>query len=266
MLMRSAVVRSNLALDGENFAIAYQRARPFPHIALKDFWDAEQIAEVSRQVKEFSFFDGEKDFYGTQKKRYCGTYERMPPAVRELIDTCHHRSFIKFLEDMTGESDLVGDPQLVGGGIHSSTTGGFLKVHADFNWNEQLGLYRRLNLLIYLNSGWEESWGGSLELWSRDMSRKEVSIAPFFNTVAIFSTDESSYHGHPDPLNCPEGVTRDSIALYYYSPAKPIDARRTKRGISEYRSRGVSDFLSSVKYKLIDKLRAKIGYVAPRND
>jgi Rps23 Pro-64 3,4-dihydroxylase Tpa1-like proline 4-hydroxylase len=263
--MRSAVVRSNLALDGENFAIAYQRARPFPHIALRDFWDAEQIAEVSRQVKEFSFFDGEKDFYGTQKKRYCGTYERVPPAVRELIDTCHHRSFIKFLEDMTGESDLVGDPQLVGGGIHSSTTGGFLKVHADFNWNEQLGLYRRLNLLIYLNSGWEESWGGSLELWSRDMSRKEVSIAPFFNTVVVFSTDESSYHGHPDPLNCPEGVTRDSIALYYYSPAKPIDARRTKRGISEYRSRGVSDFLSSVKYKLIDKLRAKIGYVAPRN-
>ncbi|WFU79158.1 2OG-Fe(II) oxygenase [Bradyrhizobium sp. CIAT3101] len=255
MLMRSNIERSDFALDGKHFAAAYRQARPFPHIALKNFWDPEQIAEVSRQVKRFSFFDGEKDFYATQKKRYCGTYEKMPPAVRNLIDTCHSSGFVKFLEDMTGESDLVGDPQLAGGGIHSSTTSGFLKVHADFNWNEQLGLYRRLNLLVYLNSGWEAAWGGSLELWSRDMSRKEASIVPDLNTVAIFSTDESSYHGHPDPLSCPEGVTRDSIALYYYSPAKPTDAGRAKRGISEYRSRGISDLLSSVKFKLIDKFR-----------
>jgi Rps23 Pro-64 3,4-dihydroxylase Tpa1-like proline 4-hydroxylase len=250
-------VRSNLLLDGTKFADAYKQARPFPHMVFKNFWNQEQIAAVSKQAKEFSFYDGEKDFYGTQKKRYCGTYEKLPTAVRELIDTCHHPSFIKFLEEMTGESGLLCDPHLVGGGIHSSGTGGFLKVHADFNWNEELGLYRRLNLLIYLNPNWEKSWGGFLELWSRDMKRKEMSIAPDFNTVVVFSTDESSYHGHPDPLSCPENVTRDSIALYYYSPAKTADRERTKRDISEYRSRGFTDFLSSVKYMLIGKFRRR---------
>lgn len=217
------------------------------------------------KLKNFRFLMERRISTGHRKSVIAERTREWPPAVRELIDTCHQPSFIKFLGAMTGESDLVGDSQLVGGGIHSSTRGGFLKVHADFNWNERLGLYRRLNLLIYLNPDWEESWGGSLELWSRDMSRKEVSIAPHFNTVAVFSTDESSYHGHPDPLNCPEGVTRDSIALYYYNPAKPIDARRTKRGISEYRSRGISDFLSSVKYKLIDKFRARLRYIVSRN-
>ena len=39
---------------------------------------------------------------------------------------------------------------------------------------------------------------------------------PNFNSMVIFKTDDFSYHGHPDPLTCPENITRKSIALYYY--------------------------------------------------
>ena len=39
--------------------------------------------------------------------------------------------------------------------------------------------------------------------------------------MAIFSTTDFSYHGHPDPLNCPENRSRKSIALYYYSNGRP---------------------------------------------
>jgi hypothetical protein len=37
----------------------------------------------------------------------------------------------------------------------------------------------------------------------------------------LFETNDISYHGHPDPLQCPEGVFRKSIALYYYTPTRP---------------------------------------------
>jgi hypothetical protein len=41
--------------------------------------------------------------------------------------------------------------------------------------------------------------------------------------MAIFSTTDKSYHGHPDPLQCPEGMSRKSLALYYYSNGRPDD-------------------------------------------
>ena len=42
-------------------------------------------------------------------------------------------------------------------------------------------------------------------------------ILPILNRCVVFNTTSNSYHGHPDPLTCPEGITRNSIALYYYT-------------------------------------------------
>ena len=42
------------------------------------------------------------------------------------------------------------------------------------------------------------------------------NIKPDFNTTVIFQTDNNSYHGHPNPLNCPSDVFRRSLATYYY--------------------------------------------------
>jgi hypothetical protein len=41
--------------------------------------------------------------------------------------------------------------------------------------------------------------------------------------MVIFSTTDFSYHGHPEPLTCPEGWTRKSLALYYYSNGRPAE-------------------------------------------
>jgi hypothetical protein len=53
------------------------------------------------------------------------------------------------------------------------------------------------------------------------MTRAEQRIDPVFNRTVIFSTADKSYHGHPDPLRCPEGRTRRSMATYYYSNGRP---------------------------------------------
>ena len=75
--------------------------------------------------------------------------------------------------------------------------------------------------LIYLNKDWKESYGGHLELWSKNMSSCEKKILSSFNTMAIFSTTDFSNHGHPDPLDCPMEMSRKSIALYYFSSGRP---------------------------------------------
>ena len=47
------------------------------------------------------------------------------------------------------------------------------------------------------------------------------SYLPVFNRVVIFTTTDSSFHGHPEPLSCPEYMTRKSVALYYYTNGRP---------------------------------------------
>jgi hypothetical protein len=53
------------------------------------------------------------------------------------------------------------------------------------------------------------------------MQRREARIEPVFNRMVVFSTTEHSYHGHPEPLACPEDRSRRSMALYYYSAGRP---------------------------------------------
>jgi len=59
------------------------------------------------------------------------------------------------------------------------------------------------------------------------MTRCVVKVPPLLNHALIFSADENSYHGFPDPLRCPETVTRKSVALYYYTKDREVNSRST---------------------------------------
>ena len=232
-------------------ASAYANTMPFPHAVLKDLWDDNFLGSVAEAIGTFEDWDGEKQFYGSQAKRFCATWERLPNQVVELINYANRPEFLSLLESITGESELIPDPYLNGGGIHSIGPGGFLKMHADFNWHKKMGVYRRLNLLIYLNREWNKSWGGDLRLASKSkdgLLSVEKTIFPHFNTTVIFTTDENSFHGHPDPLTNPDGVRRNSIALYYYVAKKPQGVSSIKREGTDYRD------LSGNKMKQTSKL------------
>ena len=150
----------------------------------------------------------------------------MPPVIREAMWQFNSSLFLFFLTHLTGYRGLTGDPWLYGGGIHQILPGGLLKIHTDFNIHEFTGLLRRINVLVYLNKDWDPSLGGDLELWSPDMSRCVRRVTPNAGTCVIFNTSAASYHGHPDPLRCPEGRTRKSMAFYYYT----IDPEHDQRG------------------------------------
>lgn len=199
----------------------HRTAEPFPHTVVDGFLDEPLLRRV---LAEFAAMDRSGWRHSNnvhERKLSTENPAAFGPFTTKVIAALNSGPFLEFLERLTGIGGLIADPYLRGGGLHEIERGGRLGVHADFNLYERLKVYRRLNLLLYLNPAWEESWGGQLELWTSDGTTKVKSIAPTFNRAVIFDTSNRSYHGHPHPLACPEGESRKSIALYYYTTGYP---------------------------------------------
>ncbi len=203
---------------GEELMGEYAFAEPFPHIVVDNFLPTSMIEGMLEH-----FPADAKTHDKVYQKGYGGTYKRQTfpydcdEYIRNAFSFFNSAAMLQFLEGITNIKGLLPDPYFSGGGLHETTKGGLLGIHADFRVNENLQLFRRVNVLIYLNKDWQESYGGNLELWDQEMKAKVKSVAPIFNRCVIFNTDEDSFHGHPDPLTTPDGLTRRSIALYYYT-------------------------------------------------
>lgn len=208
----------------KQLARMYAENFPFPHIDLSVesgvlpglFPGIRHLAEDTLNewpnVPEIA----DSRFDNAREKKF-GVHDpkKMSPAGRALIDVLNSAEFTWFLTSITGIKGLVADPALIGGGYHEIPPGGKLGMHIDFAKHSQSSLYRRVNVLLYLNKGWRDTWGGELILMNE--ARAEKRIKPHFGRMVIFSTTESSWHGHPEPLSCPPGASRKSIALYYYT-------------------------------------------------
>ena len=183
---------------------------------------AEYPAEQSLPIwNNASHTDKSTGEYVQFEKRNIRDVLAMPPSYRQLIWELNSQRFLDFLTHVTGIEHLLPDPSLRGAGIHQIGRGGFLKVHTDFATHRDYGLDRRLNFLLYLNPEWPKAYGGDLQLWDQALQGPPRRISPIANRCVVFSTTDTSLHGHPEPLSCPEGVYRKSLALYYYTNGRP---------------------------------------------
>lgn len=196
---------------------SYVDATPFPHIVIDDFLPAEVLDLCLADFPTAP--DPDSVSFERPQERYKTSFnpDHLAGPSRSLFYSLNSRPFVQFLENMTGIAGLIPDPYFLGGGFHQTTNGGHLSVHTDFNLHKPLMLERRLNVLIYLNRGWPVEYGGALELWDREVKQCVRRIAPEFGRCVVFSTTDVSYHGHPEPVNHPQGKPRRSIALYYYT-------------------------------------------------
>lgn len=242
----------------------YQDALPFPHIELGDLLNC---AVASEMAAEFPAIGTESWIqYKHRNENKLGMPDRrlFPPLIGRVVDQLNSSEFVAWVSALTGIPNLLSDPSLEGGGLHQSGRGGFLNVHTDFsthhynrNWR------RRVNLILYLNPGWLEKWGGSLEFWDTSMDRCVAKYTPLLNHAVIFTTDERSLHGFPDPLTCPDGVSRRSLALYYYTEEREAPKVRS----TDYRSRPTDSayeriliWLDKTAVDLYSRAKARIGF------
>lgn len=195
----------------------YIEVDPFPFCTWERFLVLDVLQQINNEWPKDP--DAWKPYHHANSQKWaCFNPERFGPRTKEAIDFFNRPQFVESLGDWFCFPGLVADPGLFGGGLHESFTGGFLGIHADFNIHPETKLIRRLNLLLFLNEPWPESYGGALELWTKTERRR--SFLPEAGRCVIFETSDKSFHGHPEPLTCPTDRSRRSIALYYYSPAK----------------------------------------------
>lgn len=208
---------------GEDENRKYITNPPFPSGYWDNFFKPDKLKEV---LAEFPELGDEKDikFNNPNENKLAtrGEY-KFGPKTRAFVHFLNSQPFLDFLSNLTGIKNLLPDPTFEGGGFHQIKPGGFLKIHADFNKHRLYDLDRRLNVLIYLNEDWKEEYGGHFELWDTNMQACVTKILPHFNRMAMFSTTDFSYHGHPDPLTCPPDRSRKSLALYYYTNGRPAE-------------------------------------------
>jgi len=237
--------------------LAYNTAKPFPHIIIDNFLPievAEQILKTfpNKNSKDFNQPDYKKfqqKKLGQVQKSY---FVNIDPWLRYILYELNSMVFLDYLENLTGIKGLIPDPHYQGGAFHSILSGGKLAVHADFNVDKKRSLRRCINVLIYLNKDWQDEYEGHLELWDEEMKACEKKIAPIFNRCVIFNTTSTSYHGHPTPLACPEDRTRKSIALYYYVADAGIFDNRVAAHTTLWKERPgessgkINNFLSTI--------------------
>jgi Rps23 Pro-64 3,4-dihydroxylase Tpa1-like proline 4-hydroxylase len=220
---------------------SYRQAKPYAHAIIDGLLPDDVLERVLEEFPEPS--DEWRRFDDPRQRKLGGSLVELElgPITRNVLAEFNSSAFVDFLQTLTGiDEALIPDPHYRGGGLHQILPGGYLEVHADFNRHPMFGLDRRVNVLVFLNKGWQSHWGGQLEMWDSTMSRAERRIEPSFNRSVIFSITDTAFHGHPEPLRCPPGRTRQSLAFYYYSNGRP-ERERSEPHSTLWQTRPVED-------------------------
>ena len=198
----------------------YSKDGPFDHCVIDDFFELETARKLEQDFPDYN-----SDFWfehdnAIEVKKLSNNWNVFPPTTYQVFSYLNSAKFISVLEkNISINTKLYADVGLNGGGWHIHKQGGKLNTHLDYSVHPKLNLQRKLNIIIYLNSNWENSWGGSLGLWGNESPKKPgkliKTINPKFNRAVLFDTTQNSWHGLPVPLECPKEEYRKSIAIYY---------------------------------------------------
>jgi Rps23 Pro-64 3,4-dihydroxylase Tpa1-like proline 4-hydroxylase len=196
-------------------AQAHAATLPVPYTIIDNFFSEELFKTLSFEVDFLKESDWTVFSNDASYRKECRNFASTP-RIQSMAYSFQGSAFLKWIEQVTGLDKLVADPHYRGGGITRVSRGDSLGLHNDFNWNEQIRLTRRVNLILYMNAEWQTEWGGELELWDFDRTKCLVKIEPKPNRLAIWNYDERLIHGAPHPLNCPEHIARQNFIQFYY--------------------------------------------------
>lgn len=212
--------QNNLKELNEKFV----NAKPFEYVIIDNFLND----EYANKIEELFPTDIEKSH------KYCNPIEvkntndninEMPEEIRKLIYVLSNDELINMFREISGIKNLEYDEYLLGAGLDTYPRNGRLNLHLDYEKHSITGKQRRINIILYLSKGWKEEWAGATELWNKDVSECVAKSNVKFNSALIFITNEISWHGVPEKINCPEGIFRKSLAYYYVSPLETLPCK-----------------------------------------
>ena len=228
---------------------------PYKHIVLDNFLP-EELANICLSQfpgldtpgwEHANDLDIEVKFRTTWKSEF-----DIPEGIVDAVRILNSSIMLKAIGDRIAIPKLIPDPYFTGGGLNVTNRGGLLDVHVDGNYHDATGLNRRVNAIVYLNRDWMPEWGGEFGVYDNKGEICVKKVAPLFNRLVVFDSHDFSFHGLPDPINFPAGISRKSIILYYYtySPRPdhqiaekdPHSALWIKRNLMDKRGKKSRDF------------------------
>lgn len=254
----SEEARAKLKADFDN-------GHPCRHIVLDDFFDSEAADTMFANFPPLDTLNVKRKSLNENKSEDYH-FERWHPVFAEVRDTIQSPAFAQYMSEITGVEGLKTTPDSLGSGVHQGGQGSYVDVHIDVNYNPETKLWRRINLLVYLNKEWKDEYGGHLELWDKEMKNCEQRVAPSHNRAVIFYTDENSPHGYAK-INIPEGESRKSFYTYFYTEvgegfrysdsrfiSRPDDsaARKAATSVKEAIKINAKRFLKALGVKSLD--------------
>lgn len=221
-LSYDAIDRTDLPMPPRTIRIFDE---PFRHWVVDGAVDEQWLRDVAREVPTPDWPCWHRYQNDLERKRTCQTPYRLGPQTARLLWYFNSREWVAWLQKITDVSPLFPDNTLHGGGLHVMDNGGALGTHIDYALHPILNLERRLNLILFFNEQWDERWGGSL-LLKDDMGERTVTkVAPTWNRAVLWEPSDISYHG-TEEIECPAGMERRSLAVYYLSAPRPSAVRK----------------------------------------
>ena len=194
---------------------------PFKHIVIDNFFKPECVDSILENINKLKNKNAQvkRISKGPQFNKF-GFNTNFGDYLKQIFIELNSDIFINFLEELTDIKGIIRNKiNLTGAGIHRIKKKGYLKLHTDFNTCPYENDYidRRINVLIYFNPNWKQEYNGDLLLCDKDTKKSVKKIMPILNRCVIFTTNNKSIHGHPESLNTPDNIFRQSIAVYYYT-------------------------------------------------
>ena len=220
--------------DWSSLSPAFVGSTPFNHVIIDDFFLPDVASQLSTEFPDYNSEVWNAHYNNPiENKKACNHWDKFPKTTYAVMHYLCGSEFEHIVEQITANSGVQADVGLHGGGWHAHTTNGKLNVHVDYSIHPKLGLERHYNLIVYLTPDWDPAWGGGLELWSHDhetgrAGNREKLVENRFNRAVLFDTTQNSWHGLPADLTCPDGLMRQSLAVYYVTEPSPEASDRGK--------------------------------------
>jgi 2OG-Fe(II) oxygenase superfamily len=222
-MINAAVVDNALEIQHQ-----FQSALPFKYVVIDNFLQPENAAALLRDFPSFDKKYALNEHGEVGLKAVVTGVSSISAFYGAFYKYINSAAFLQQISDLTGIQNLIADATLFGGGTHENRDGQSLDIHVDFNIDDRRMLHRRLNVLVYLNPEWDETWGGMIALhsnpWDQSANQK-LSFAPVLNRALIFETNEYSWHGF-ERINLPpdkKALSRKSFSIYLYTKDRPVE-------------------------------------------
>jgi Rps23 Pro-64 3,4-dihydroxylase Tpa1-like proline 4-hydroxylase len=153
-----------------------------------------------------------------ESKHIAAQMDQYDPLLEEIVYAFQDERVVDSVARITGLAMLEPDANLYAGGISAMSKGAYLRPHLDNSHDKDRQRYRVLNLLFYVTPDWQESYGGSLQLWDEGPRGSPRTLPSLFNSLIIMMTDKTSWHSVNEVSH---NGRRCCVSNYYFSRCAP---------------------------------------------